>query len=178
MIRPDALRWNQGMLRPDGRSNHLVPLVVGVVLVGMAALSGALSLAGPVRVSGPAVGDIVAFDANLGVPEDLPGRLSVVRADGTPCQLDLQVMQRVHGSLIVDAATSGVATGGSPPSFRLHWTGAHSSLDAGDCGATAEIVASDRVMAALLVATGGVGVGPGKRALPVYLLGHTPKGGQ
>ena len=149
------------MLRPGGRSNHLVLLAVGVVLVAMAALSAALGLAGLVRVSGPAVGDIVAFDADLGVPEDLPDRLSVVRADGTPCQLDLRVMQGVHGSLIVDAATSEAAAGGSPPSFRLHWTGAHSSLDAGDCGATAEIVASDRVMAALLVATGGVGVGPG-----------------
>ncbi len=171
------------MLKPGGRSNHLVLLAVGVVLVGMAALSGALGLAGLVRVSGPAVGDIVAFDANFGVPEDVPDRLSVMRADGTPCQLDLRVMQRVHGSLIVDAATNGAttngaATGGSPPSFRLHWTGAHSSLDAGDCGATAEIVASDRVMAALLIATGGVGVGPGKRALPVYLLRHTPNGGQ
>jgi hypothetical protein len=161
------------MLKPEDRSAGLIVLAVGAVLVAMAALTGALGLAGLVRVSGPAVGDIVAFDANLAVPEDLPDKLSVVRSDGTPCQLDLHVMQSAHGSLIVDEATND-----SPPSFRLHWTGTHSSLDAGDCGATADIVASDRVMAALLVATGGVGVGSAKRELPVYLLRHTPKGGQ
>ena len=161
------------MLKPGDRSTGLVVLAVGAVLVAMAALTAVLGVAGLVRVSGPAVGDIVAFDADLGVPEDLPDKLRVVRADGTPCQLDLHVMQRVHGSLIVDEAT-----GDSPPSFRLHWAGTQSSLDAGDCGAAADIVASDRVMAALLVATGGVGVGSAKRTLPVYLLRHTPKGGQ
>ena len=136
-------------------------------------LTGVLGLADLVRVSGPAVGDVVAFDANLGVPADLPGRLDVVRADGTPCEFDLDVMQQVHGSLIVDAATSE-----SPHAYRLHWAGMHSSLGADDCGTTADIVASDTVMATLLVATGGVGVGPQKQVLPVYLLRHTPKGGQ
>jgi hypothetical protein len=158
------------MLRPEGRTPKLALLVVATGLIAMATLSAMLGLADFVRVSGPAVGDIVAFDANVGVSADLPDRLSVVRADGSPCQLDLQVMQKVHGSLIVAAAI-----GGSPPSFRLHWAGRHSSLGAGDCGTTADIVASDRVMAALLVATGGVGVGPTKVALPVFLIRHAPK---
>ena len=161
------------MLPPRNRSTHLVPLAVGAVLLGMAALSGALGFADLVRVSGPAVGDVVAFDANFGVPEYLPTQLSVVRADGSPCQLDLNVMQQVHGSLMVDSAT-----GDSPHAYRLHWAGTHSSLGAGDCGAAADIVASDRVMATLLVASGGVGVGPDKRVLPVYLLRHPPKDGQ
>ena len=161
------------MLRPKDHSTNLVLLAVGVGLFGMAVLTGVLGLADLVRVSGPAVGDVVAFDANLGVPADLPGRLDVVRADGTPCEFDLDVMQQVHGSLIVDAATSE-----SPHAYRLHWAGTHSSLDANDCGANADIVASDTVMATLLVATGGVGVGPQKQVLPVYLLRHTPKGGQ
>jgi len=160
------------MLRPQYRSNKLVLLAVGGGLLGMAALSGVLGFADLVRVSGPAVGDVVAFDANLGVPEDLPTRLSVVRTDGTPCQLDLGVMQLVHGSLIVDAAT-----GESSHAYRLHWAGTHSSLGSADCGAAADIVASDAVMATLLVASGGVGVGPDKQVLPVYLLRHTPKGG-
>jgi hypothetical protein len=161
------------MLRPKDHSTNLVLLAVGVGLFGMAVLTGVLGLADLVRVSGPAVGDVVAFDANLGVPADLPGRLDVVRADGTPCEFDLDVMQQVHGSLIVDAATSE-----SPHAYRLHWAGMHSSLGADDCGTTADIVASDTVMATLLVATGGVGVGPQKQVLPVYLLRHTPKGGQ
>ncbi len=139
----------------------------------MAVLSGVLGLADLVRVSGPAVGDVVAFDANPGVPEGLPTRLSVLRADGTSCQLDLNVMQRVHGSLIVDAAI-----GESPHAYRLHWAGTHSSLDRDDCGSAADIIASDRVMAALLIATGGVGIGPDKLVLPVYLLRHPPKDGQ
>ncbi len=160
------------MPTPGGRSNKLVMLAVGAGLFGMALLTGLLGLADLVRVSGPAVGDVVAFDANLGVPADLPTRLNVVRADGTQCQLDLEVMQRVHGSLIVDAATSE-----APHSYRLHWAGTHSSLDGRDCGAAAEIVASDTVMATLLAATGGVGIGPQKQVLPVYLLRHTPKGG-
>ncbi len=160
------------MLGPHHRSHTLVLLAIGAGLVVMAILSGMLGVADFVRVSGPGVGDVVAFDANLGVPTDLPTRLSVVRADGTRCQLDLEVMQRVHGSLIVDFATSE-----SPHVYRLHWAGAHSSLGASDCGAAADIEASDTVMATLLVATGGVGVGSEKRALPVYLLRHTPKGG-
>lgn len=139
----------------------------------MAALSGALTFANLVQVSGPAVGDVVAFDATVDVPEYLPARLNVVRADGSPCQLDLDVMQHVHGSLVVDAAT-----GAPSRTYRLHWAGSHSSLGAGDCGATADIVASDRIMATLLIATGGVGVGPDKRVLPVYLLRHPPKDGQ
>jgi hypothetical protein len=153
--------------------HNLILLAVGAALVGMAALSGVLGGADFVRVSGPGVGDVVAFDANVGVPADLPTRLSVARTDGTRCQLDLAVMQRVHGSLVVDAATSD-----SPHVYRLHWAGAHSSLDSGDCGAAADIVASDSVMATLLVATGGVGVGPEKQVLPVYLLRHTPTGGE
>jgi len=161
------------MLKPQGRPNNLVLLAVGAGLLGMATLSGVLGFADLVRVSGPAVGDVVAFDANFGVPADLPTRLSVVRADGTPCQLDLGVMQRVHGSLVVHAAT-----GESSRAYRLHWAGTHSSLGSGDCGASADIVASDGVMATLLVATGGVGVGPDKQVLPVFLLRHTPNSGQ
>jgi hypothetical protein len=161
------------MLRPKHRSIDLAALATGGGLFVIAALSGLLGLAAFVRVSGPTVGDILAFDASLGVPADLPDRLSVERADGTKCQFDLQVMQRVRGSVIVEAATSQ-----SPHAYRLHWAGAHSSLDAGDCGAAADIVAPDTVMATLLVATGGVGVGPTKRPLPVYLLGHAPRGGQ
>ena len=158
------------MQRQNDHSAKLVVLAVGVVLFAMAVLTGVLGLSDLVRVSGPAVGDIVAFDANLDVPEDLPAKLDVTRADGTPCELDLHVLQLVHGSLIVDATI-----GGPPPSFRLHWTGMRSSLDAGDCGAAADIVASDRVMAALLVATGGVGVGAAKRVLPVYCCSIRPR---
>jgi hypothetical protein len=161
------------MLRPGDRPSNLTLLAVGIVLATLAALTAALGLANLVRVSGPAVGDIVSFDANLGVPDDLPTKLGVVRTDGTPCQFDLYVMQSVHGSLIVDAATTE-----SPPSYRLHWSGTHSSLGGDDCGATADVVASARVMAALLVATGGVGVGPTKQALPMYLFGHPPKSSQ
>jgi hypothetical protein len=161
------------MLKPRNRSNGLVLVAVGAGLLGMAALSGVLGFAGLVRVSGPAVGDVVAFDANLGVPEDLPTRLSVVRTDGTPCQLDLGMMRLVHGSLVVDEATGEPAH-----AYRLHWAGMHSSLGSADCGAAADIVASDGVMATLLVASGGVGVGPDKQVLPVYLLQHTPKGSQ
>ena len=160
------------MLSPRHRSHTLILLAIGAGLVVLATLSGMLGVADFVRVSGPGVGDVVAFDANFGVPADLPTRLSVVRADGTQFQLDLEVMHRVHGSLIVESATSE-----SPHVYRLHWAGAHSSLDASDCGAAADIEASDTVMATRLVATGGVGVGSEKRTLPVYLLRHTPKGG-
>jgi hypothetical protein len=168
-----SMRRKNTMLRPGDRSHTVILLAVGAGLVAMAALSGVLGVADFVRVSGPGVGDVVAFDASFGVPADLPTRVSVVRADGMQCQLDLEVMQRVHGSLIVDAATSE-----SPHVYRLHWAGTHSSLGTGDCGANADITASDTVMATLLVATGGVGVGPGKQALPVYLLRHAPKGGE
>jgi hypothetical protein len=160
------------MLKQKGRPNNFVLLAVGAGLLGMAVLSGVLGFSDLVRVSGPAVGDVVAFDANFGVPTDLPTRLSVVRADGTPCELDLNVMQLVHGSLVVHAAT-----GESSHAYGLHWAGLHSSAGSGDCGASADIVASDGVMATLLAATGGVGVGPDKQVLPVFLLRHTPKNG-
>jgi hypothetical protein len=139
----------------------------------MAALSRALGAADLVRVSGPAVGDVVAFNAAPGVPPDLPSRLSVVRTDGTPCPARPWRDAVVHGSLIVDAAT---ATRSTPT--RLHRAGTHSSLGSGDCVTTADIVASDRVLATLLVASGGVGAGPDKQVLAVYLLQHTPKGSQ
>jgi hypothetical protein len=82
-------------------------------------------------------------------------------------------MQLVHGSLVVHAAT-----GESAHAYRLHWAGLHSSVGSGDCGPSADIVASDGVMATLLAATGGVGVGPGKQVLPVYLMRHTPNSGR
>jgi hypothetical protein len=160
------------MQQRGDRTTQLTLLAVCASLVVMVAVTAALGLADLVRVSGPAVGDIVAFDAKLGVSDDLPNHLSVTRTDGTACQLDLQVMQRVHGSLIVDATSRD-----PQPAYRLHWSGTHSSLDANDCGPTADVMASDRVMAALLVATGGVGIGPHKQALPVYLVRHPPRSG-
>lgn len=151
-------------------TEKLIAVAVGLALVGMATLNAMLGLHSLARVSGPAVGDIVAFDVDTPIPDTLPTQLQVVRADGSPCQLDLTVMRQVHGSLVVDRTTNT-----APLSFRLHWAGRHSSLGATDCGPTADITATDRVMAALLVATGGVGTGPSKRALPVYILRHTPK---
>ena len=151
-------------------AEKLAIFAVGMFFVGLAAASALVGLHSLVRVSGPAVGDIVAFDVDTTIPDTLPARLTVVRVDGTPCQLDLAVMRDVHGSLIVNRAADT-----SPATFQLHWAGRHSSLGATDCGTTADITATARVMAALLVATGGVGTGPTKQALPVYILRHTPK---
>ena len=145
-------------------------LAVGAVFIAAAALSAFVTTANLVRVRGPAVGDIVAFDANVAIPDELPQRLQVARTDGSACELDLSVMQRVHGSLIVDGAADT-----SMGAFQLHWAGAQTSQGGNDCGPAADIVASDRAMSTLLVAAGGVGIGQDKQALPLFLINHTPK---
>ena len=160
-------RRNNGMLKPQGRANNLVLLAVGAGLLGMAALSGALGFA-----SRPGAGQRAGCGRCRGVrcqfrrarrPADL-GSTWCGRT-GTPCQLDLNEMQLVHGSLVPSTRRRAR----SSHAYRLHWAGLHSSAGSGDCGASADIVASDGVMATLLAATGGVGVGPGKQVLPVYL---------
>ncbi len=161
------------MLKPRHGATDLAALATGGGLFLVAALSGMLGLAEFIGANRPAVGDILTFNTAGGVPDSLPGQLGVMRTDGSPCQLDLRAMRDAHGSMVVEAVTNT-----APRAYRLHWAGTPTHRQAGDCGTSADIEASETVMATLLVAAGGAGLGPEKRELPVFVLQHMPQTAQ
>ena len=116
---------------------------------------------------GPDVGAIVNF--RPGTPSmdlwyvaastgDTIGADPVSRNAARVCVLSPSVMARGGGSLVVEARRMS-----SPPIFRVHWAGLHTSDGSGDCGEQADIVLSRTDLQKLANAAGGYGpkiIGP------------------
>jgi hypothetical protein len=103
----------------------------------------------------PHVGDIVAFTPTDAVLDEESMRLIVHRMGRSDCVLDLGVVRRAGGSIIVETEPVGQAGG-----FRVHWAGRRTSNDTGDCGGDAELTVAQRDLDTLALSAGGYGVGP------------------
>jgi hypothetical protein len=107
------------------------------ILVALAALSLSAAAAAA-RMQPPALqlGDIVAFAPASAPGTTAGGRLLVHRPGQFGCVLDLRVLRRSGGSLVVD----GKLTAAGPDTWRLHWAGGRTSRDPADCGPEAELI--------------------------------------
>ena len=109
-------------------------MVLLAVLTMLAAGNGVASLARQAAELGPRVGDIIAFDPTRQAGFDSPAQLTAQRSEQTDCILDLRLLQRTGGSLVLEGRTA-------PPSglYTAHWSGGHTSNEQLDCGIDASI---------------------------------------
>ena len=66
------------------------------------------------------------------------------------CVLDLDVLRRSGGSLVVD----GKPEAAGPDTWRLHWAGERTSRDMADCGQEAELILNAADLRMLAAAAG------------------------
>ena len=103
---------------------------------------------------GPQTGDIIAFPATR-VPSASTISFAVnhfIATDTMSCILDVQIMQKSGGSLVVESTQF-------EPSriFKVHWAGARTSNDRDDCGGSADLQLNSYQISALIFAAGGTG---------------------
>jgi hypothetical protein len=137
----------------NNRPNRaLLPAIVAATGVVVAAC--ALNVIVKLAHATPHVGDIVAFLPSTIAPADDGTRLLVHRQDQFGCVLDLNVLRRSGGSLVVETRPG---TGMS--SFRVHWAGLRTSSDSGNCGSDADLIVDRLDLDVLSLSAGGYGVG-------------------
>lgn len=140
----------------DTKSSGPGTALLGLVAVALAGLVGTIGLVNQADQLGPNVGDIVAFDPLDQMSHDMRARIAAIPADDRPgvaCALDVRVMHANGGSIVVEARKPGSSFG-----YRVHWSGEHSSNDAADCGATADLWVGLDDLETLAIAAGGYGV--------------------
>jgi hypothetical protein len=139
----------------DWKSGELytaLAVTVIVITAGILLTSGFLRL---VDRLAPQIGDIIAFPATR-VPSISSASFAasrVIAPDSVSCILDVQIMQKSGGSLVVESRQL-------EPSriFQVHWAGGRTSNDRDDCGGSADLLLSGNQISALIFAAGGTGV--------------------
>jgi hypothetical protein len=160
---------------PAGRqSSGRLAVAFGWGLITLLSAAGLIALASRVQL-GPQVGDIVAFappaapsvasggdptdtppiNPAEGVPPDLTSRVTLAKATGGSCSLDLEQIRQNGGSLLVEARRPDSAL-----PYQAHWAGLREGET--DCGRSADLLISDSDISLLAITAGGYGV-PGKR---------------
>lgn len=117
----------------DKTARALLPVLAGTIAAFAAA--SALSVIVRLGQTTPRVGDIVAFVPSATGPAGEGARLLVQRQDHSGCVLDLNVVRHSGGSLVVETLVDTAAG-----SFGVHWAGARTSNDPGDCGGDANLI--------------------------------------
>jgi hypothetical protein len=97
------------------------------------------------------LGDIVAFTASKVETATEDAHLIVHRQNRFGCVLDLNVLRRSGGSLMVESQF------GPGHSFRVHWAGARTTNDTADCGRQADLIVASGDLDILALAAGGYG---------------------
>jgi hypothetical protein len=120
--------------------------VVALTALSLCAVTAAARMQRP----GLQMGDIVRFGPASAPAADAGRRMLVHRAGQFGCVLDLGVLRRSGGSLVVD----GRPEGAGPDTWRLHWAGERTSIDMADCGQDAELILSAADVRMLVAATG------------------------
>ena len=143
------MRWGKWKKRPDS-------IAIAIAAAVLLCLLGTMELAQLAFQPGPRVGDIIAFrqrQTEAAAPED--AQLTVVHAkDGASCDLDTAAIRHAQGSLIVEQREEGAAR-----FYRVHWSGARTSLGPRDCGPSADLTLRDTDMETLATAAGGYAKG-------------------
>jgi hypothetical protein len=120
-------------------------------------VAGSLLAAGLLRLAenfGPQLGDIISFPVTR-IPSISTASIRVNPAGASgnrPCILDVPVMQRFGGSLVVEARFE------PDRGVQVHWAGVRTSDGPEDCGGSVDLVLNSFQIAALVFAAGGTGV--------------------
>lgn len=135
----------------DKLPRSLLPAAIAAVCI----LGTVTAVAAITAMTHPAahLGDIVAFTPSAGEPATGAARLIVHRQDRFGCVLDLNILRRSGGSLVVEGQFD---TGNS---FRVHWAGERTSADTASCGEQADLIVDARDLDRLALAAGGYGAG-------------------
>ena len=136
----------------------LIQAVAVAALVMAAGVAG--NVAGTYVHNAPLVGHIVAFQESATVGSDADTSLAVHRQDRSDCVIDLNVIRRFGGSLVVETQI------GDTGMFRVHWAGPRTSNDSGDCGSDADLMV-DRHELDILASSAG-GYGTRQRRVPAF----------
>jgi hypothetical protein len=126
-----------------------------VAATGVVSVALALNVFIRLAHTTPHVGDIVAFRPSMIALDNDDTRLLVHRQDQFGCVLDLNVLRRSGGSLILETRL-GTETSG----FRAHWAGARTSDDPGNCGSDADLILDRLDLDILSMSAGGYGIHP------------------
>jgi hypothetical protein len=109
---------------------------------------------------GPNVGDIVVFEAR-GTSRDWPlstivvDKMTDADARDQVCVLSPSVMGITGGSLVIEAKVTT-----EPPSFHVHWSGAHTDVGSRDCGTSVDLTLPLASLRVLANSAGGFRGGP------------------
>lgn len=125
----------------------ILPVMLGAVFVLTA--ETAVDAFANFSHAAPRVGDMMSFAASQEAPTDPGVRLMVSRPDRLGCVLDLDVIRRAGGSLVVEGKTVA-----SDSSFLVHWAGERTTADAGDCGSNTDLVVDAGALDTLAMAAG------------------------
>lgn len=130
---------------------QFVGATIGILLAGFLGTLFSLS-ADAFR---PKVGDVIAFRPGLPNAAVWQANVPATKLDDNRmagCWLESSTMAAAGGSLIVEAREDG-----NPATYRLHWAGARTARDAGDCGPSADLAISRTDLQKLANAAGGFG---------------------
>ena len=144
-------------MTPTNGSNstelHFALLAIVTVIVTAITLTvGLLRLADNL---GPQIGDIISFP----VAKIPPTSTTVLMVDPVgassrrPCALDVAVLQRFGGSLMIEAMQFK-----PDRRFQVHWAGSRTSGGQQDCGGSADLLLNQFQITTLVFAAGGTGV--------------------
>jgi hypothetical protein len=160
-----VMHWrDQRQRSSDGAPGAtLTPVLAVVVTILLTACLGTMFLM-QLAAFDPPVGAIVVFKPNAqGIDLWSVSASTVSNANADPvgvaisraCVLSPGRMARGGGSLVVEARQMT-----SPPIYRVHWAGSHTSDGSDDCGDAADLVLSRSDLQKLANTAGGYGVSP------------------
>jgi len=156
----------------DDKSQGLLSAALLAIVVSLGGLAGAVKIAQTAVALGPGVGDVVRFDPSGRMPVDVSTQITANRVNAPNCTLDLDVIHRSGGSLIIEARLPG---GADMARYRVHWAGIRSASGATNCGRQADLMLDDSNLDMLAMAAGGWGAGH-KRFEPTDLWGSNEAG--
>jgi hypothetical protein len=153
------------MRRPDQRRDETpstsltawLPVLAAMVIMVVGCLSTFLVL--QLDEFRPKVGDMVVFKPGSQDTDMWPMAIpaTVISVMGSPvaeCTLDAKIMATNGGSLVVEGRQDAPAL-----FYTVHWAGARTSADGGNCGSGANLTVSRTDLQRLANAAGGFGVG-------------------
>jgi hypothetical protein len=89
------------------------------------------------------------------------------RQDQFGCVLDLSVLRRSGGNLVVETEI-----GGNARNFGVHWAGGCTSDNTANCGGNVDLIIDRRDLDILALSAGGYGIGRKRMPLPTGDVGN------
>jgi hypothetical protein len=134
------------------------PAIVAVACVLATAI--AVNAIVTMALASPHIGDIVTFSPSAEPQSEESARLVVHRQNRSDCVLDMRVLHRTGGSMVIETEAVG-----QPGGFGVHWAGARTSEDSTNCGGDADLTVAHRDLDMLALSAGGYGIG--QKRLPI-----------